>query len=100
MTIEKCCASAHTHAYNHISVSAGARSTIIYFYVGDFITPNEAVVTFTPTSPSINCYTVQSIEDTIFEELEIFPFSLFSDDPAVTAINPNGGQIVLLDDEG
>lgn len=57
-------------------------------------------MTFSPNSGNIICYSALSTDDQVVETLETFTFSLLSDDPAITGINPSVGQISVLDNDG
>lgn len=54
---------------------------------------------FTPNSSNLICVDVNSNDDTILESEESYVFSLSVDDPAITAIIPNMGQINIIDND-
>ena len=57
------------------------------------------MITFTPDGPNLLCTTVETVDDSIVEDIEMYSFSFQSDDKAISEIVPEGGQIILLDND-
>ena len=70
------------------------------YYVDDFLPTIESSVTFTPESETELCITIQSSDDQILENTEEFSFSVAFNDPAITAVVPANGQIIIFDNDG
>ena len=71
----------------------------MYSYVGDLLTSGQLFGMFTPDSSNLSCVIVNTSEDTILESDESYIFSLSVNDPAITAIIPNMGQISIIDND-
>ena len=69
-------------------------------YIDDFLPTIESSVTFSPESETELCITVQSNDDQILENTEEFSFLVAFNDPAITAVVPANGQIIILDNDG
>ena len=61
---------------------------------------DQVVVTLTPENASMSCRFLQNVDDQLDENLEVLTFSLLSGDPAITGVDPNGGQIRVVDNDG
>ena len=66
---------------------------------GDLISPGSISITFGPDSNDTLCATLQTNDDQILERNETFPFSLLSGDEAITEIQPDMGEITILDND-
>ena len=89
--------------YLFICLFAGVLTHFNYsscYFVDDFLPTIESSVTFTPESETELCVTIQSNDDQILENSEDFLFLVAFDDPAITAVVPANGQIVILDNDG
>ena len=60
----------------------------------------QVILKLTPENMGMSCYLLQSVDDEIHEVLEVVTFLLLSDDSAVTVVDPNGGQISVVDNDG
>lgn len=87
--------------FHNSNINLSNNSQCRYFInAGDFLMPGQVIVTLSPGNMGAVCHPIQSFDDQIHENQEMLTFALFSDDPAVTQINPSGGQIIVFDNDG
>jgi hypothetical protein len=67
--------------------------------LGDLVSPSSVSISFTPEGANTVCTALQTNNDRILEGNETFPFSILSQDEAITDIVPDTGEITILDND-